>query len=64
MRWATWLQSLLLAASLEAVPGPREWEQVDLLELAEEVQAATAAHAQTLGIAVLVDDAGRPGGRC
>ena len=55
------VEDLLLAASLEAAPGPREWEQVDLLELAEEIQAATAAHAQTLGISVLVDDAAARG---
>ena len=55
------VDDLLLAASLEAAPGPREWERVDLLDLAEEVRAATAAHAQTLGIAVLVDDAAARG---
>ena len=55
------VEDLLLAASLEAAPGPRDWERVDLLDLAEEVRATTAAHAQTLGIAVLVDDAAARG---
>src|ERR1700757_1255120 len=50
------VDDLLLAASLAATPGLRDGERVDLLELAEEVRATTAAHAQTLGIAVLVDD--------
>lgn len=50
------VEDLLFAASLEAVPAPRDWQRVDLLDLAKEVRATTAAHAQTLGVAVLVDD--------
>jgi two-component system, OmpR family, sensor kinase len=55
------VEDLLLAASLESAPGPRERERVDLRHLAEEVRAATATYAQTLGIAVLVDDAAAQG---
>ena len=55
------VEDLLLAASLEAAPGPRDWERVDLLDLAEEVRATTAAHAESLGISVLVDDAAARG---
>ena len=55
------VEDLLVAASLEPASSPREWERVDLVELAEEVRAATAAHAQSLGIEVLVDDAAARG---
>lgn len=55
------VDDLLLAASLEAGTAPRQRERVDLLALAEEVLAAAAARAQSLGIALAIDDAAASG---
>lgn len=55
------VDDLLLAASLEAGNAPGQRKPVDLLALAEEVRAAAAARAQSLGIALAIDDSAASG---